>query len=62
MTQRFIRQLFTADALGIIFVIAALQIVPIGIAASVPGTVNTQYFFLICLVAAGIGFSWSKTQ
>lgn len=62
MTQRFIRQLFTADALGIIFVIAALQIVPIGIAASVPGTVNTQYFFLICLAAAGIGFSGSKTQ
>lgn len=44
MTQRFIRQLFTADALGIIFVIAALQIVPIGIAASVPDGQHTIFF------------------
>lgn len=60
MMQRLARQLFTADALGILFVIAALQILPFGIAASV--SVNIQYFSLICLVAAGIGYGWSKTQ
>lgn len=62
MMQRIARQLLTADAVGILFVIAALQILPFGIAASVSGIRNTQYFFLICLVAAGIGFGWSKTQ
>lgn len=60
--HRFARQLFNADMLGGIIVIAALQIIPRGIAASVPNTVNTQYFFLIGLIAAGIGFSLSATR
>ncbi|HNB34614.1 MAG TPA: transglutaminase-like domain-containing protein [Anaerolineales bacterium] len=62
MIQRFTRQLFTADTLGILIVIAVLQVIPFGIAASVPSTINTQLFFLIGLMAASIGFGWSATR
>ena len=62
MILRFIRVLFTADVMGFLLVLAALAVLTSGIAASVPGTVNTQYFYLICLAATGVGFGVSKTQ
>lgn len=62
MILRFVRLLFTADVMGILLVLSALAVLTSGIAASVPGTLNTQYFFLICLAATAIGFGGSKTQ
>ena len=62
MMQRLTRQLFIADVLACVIVITALKIILTGISASVPNTVNNQYFFVIGLVATSIGFSLSKAQ
>ncbi|HND47810.1 MAG TPA: hypothetical protein PLL95_04575 [Anaerolineales bacterium] len=44
MMQRLTRQLVIADVLACVIVIAALKIILTGISASVPNTVNNQYF------------------
>lgn len=62
MILRLMRPLFTADAVGILLVAAALGVLPSGIAASVPDIIDTQRLFLICLAAAAVGLGWSKTQ
>ncbi|MEN9563606.1 MAG: hypothetical protein RIR73_1850 [Chloroflexota bacterium] len=62
MIVRLVRLLFTADVMGILLILSALAVLTSGVAASVPGALNTQYFFLICLAAAVAGFGGSKTR
>lgn len=61
MTARFIRRLFTADAMGLILLALALQVLTHGIASSLRNT-DSRYFFWVCLAAALIGFGLSRTK
>ena len=61
MIVRLFRKLLSADALGVIFVIAALQVFTYGVAQSLRNT-DTASFVLISLIALGIGFSLGKSR
>jgi transglutaminase-like putative cysteine protease len=61
MIVRLFRKVLSADALGAIFVIAALQVFIYGVAQSLRNT-DTGPFVVIGLVALGIGFSLGKVQ
>jgi transglutaminase-like putative cysteine protease len=54
-----VRKLFTAEILGLILVLLALQIFARGIASSLPNT-DTKYFFGACLVAAIMSLGLAK--
>src|SRR5688572_13578027 len=56
---RLTRKLFTADAMGLVLMLTALQIFTAGIAASLPNTV-TKYFFAACLAAVLFSFGLAK--
>jgi len=51
LISRLMRKLFTADMMGLVLILIALQIFTLGIAASLPNT-DTKYFFAACLIAA----------
>ena len=61
MMSRLLRNLFSAEALGLLLVFMALQIFTYGISSSLRGT-DTKYLFWICLLAAGIGYGLSKRK
>src|SRR5688572_18575175 len=61
MTIRFFRSLFTADAMGLILIATALQVLTYGISSSLRNT-DTQYFVWVCFVAALLGFGLSKAK
>ena len=56
---RLTRKLFTADVMGLVLILTALQIFTMGIAASLPNT-DTKYFFAACLVAVLFSFGLAK--
>lgn len=56
---RLLRKLFTADVMGLILVLLALQIFTRGIAASLPHT-DTNYFFVACLIAVLLSLGLAK--
>ena len=59
MTARLLRRLFSADVLGLILVLVALQAFVFGLGSSLR-TTDTSAFFRVCLLAALIGFGLSK--
>jgi transglutaminase-like putative cysteine protease len=59
MTVRLLRRLFSADVLGLIVVLVALQAFVYGLGSSLR-TTDTSAFFWVCLLAALIGFGLSK--
>lgn len=62
MTELIIRlgrKLFTADVMGLVLILTALQIFTTGITASLPNT-DTKYFFAACLVAALFSFGLAR--
>ncbi len=61
MIVRLVRKLLTAEALSLLLVLFALQLLISGISASLRNT-DTQYFFLVCFLSALIAFSLSKRQ
>lgn len=61
MIQRLLRKLFSAETLGLILILLALQIFTYGISASLRGT-DTQYLFWVCLIAAAIGYGLNKRK
>lgn len=61
MMGRILRTLFSAEAIGWILVITALQVLTVGIGASLRGT-NTGAFFWICLLAALSAFGLNKRR
>src|SRR5512141_2125335 len=66
MMTRLFRKIFTADAIGLILVVLALNIMVYGISASLRAT-DTKYFYYVCLTAALISlglsrFKWNDIQ
>ena len=61
MSARLFRKILTADALGLILVVIALNILVYGIAASLRST-DTKYFYYACLTAALTGLGLSKVK
>ena len=61
MMLRLLRKLFSADALGLLLVLMALQIFTYGISSSLRGT-DTNDLFWVCLLAAGIGYGLSRRK
>jgi transglutaminase-like putative cysteine protease len=61
MIARLARGIFTAEALGLILVLTALQTLTYGIAFSLQAT-ETGYFFYLCLLAALTGLGLSKKR
>jgi transglutaminase-like putative cysteine protease len=62
MTELIIRlgrKLFTADVMGLLLILTALQIFTMGIAASLPNT-DTKYFFAACLIAVLLSVGLAK--
>ena len=59
MALRLLRRLLSAEAIGLILVVVALQALTTGISASLRNT-DTTSFFWICLLAALIAFGISK--
>ncbi|HET9590754.1 MAG TPA: transglutaminase-like domain-containing protein [Anaerolineales bacterium] len=61
MTERVLRRILTADALGLLLAGAALYVLTYGVSASLRST-DTRYFFAVCLLAALLGFRLSRTE
>ncbi len=59
MMKRFLRRIPTAEAMGLILVLIALQTLSRGVAASLRGT-SRENLFWICILAALISFGFSK--
>ena len=59
MMARVLRSMVSAEAMGLVLVVAALQALTYGIASSLRNT-DTKYFFWVCLLGALIAFGWSK--
>ncbi len=59
MTVRLLRRLFSADVLGLIVLLVALQAFVYGLGSSLRST-DTSSFFWVCLLAALIGFGLSN--
>ena len=51
MTIRILRRMLSAEFVGLILVLVALQALTYGIASSLRNT-DTKYFFWVCLIAA----------
>jgi transglutaminase-like putative cysteine protease len=58
---RFLRRLVSADAMGWLLILVALQAVTYGLSSSLQNT-DTRFFFWICLVAALIALGLSKLK
>src|SRR5215510_4154862 len=56
---RLVRKLFSADVMGLMLVLIALQIFTRGIASSLAYT-DTTYFFAVCLVAVVLSLGLAK--
>jgi transglutaminase-like putative cysteine protease len=61
MIARILHRIFSADTLGLILLLVALQTLTYGIASSLPGT-DTRYFFWVCLLAALIALALNKLK
>ncbi|HEX6034499.1 MAG TPA: transglutaminase domain-containing protein [Anaerolineales bacterium] len=59
MMARILRAIVSAEAMGLLLVIAALQALTYGIGSSLRNT-DTRYFFLVCVLGALIAFGLSK--
>ena len=59
MIARGLRAIVSAEAIGLLLVVAALQALTYGIGASLRNT-DTKYFFVVCLLGALIAFGLSK--
>src|SRR5215212_9033098 len=57
--MQLLRRIVSADALGLILVLSALQAFTYGIGSSLRNT-DTRYFFWVCLLSAWIAFGFSK--
>src|SRR5688572_14197913 len=64
MMERIVRALFTAQALGWLLMLSALQILTSGISASLRNLDASQsaYFFWVCFVAALIALGLGKRK
>jgi transglutaminase-like putative cysteine protease len=58
---RFLRKLVSADAMGWLLILVALQALTYGLSSSLRNT-DTRFFFWICLVAALIALGLSKLK
>ena len=61
MIGRVGRRIFSADAIGVVLAVIALQTLTYGITSSLRNT-DTRYLFWVCLVAALIAFGFSKRK
>lgn len=61
MTLRLLKRVLSADALGLILVVFALQTMTSGIASSLQGT-DTTHLFVVCLIAALTGLLLNKSN
>ncbi|MCI0609527.1 MAG: DUF3488 and transglutaminase-like domain-containing protein, partial [Anaerolineae bacterium] len=61
MILRLARKVFTANVIGVLLVIFALQLLTYGISSSLRDT-DTKYLFPICLTAALVGLGLSKSK
>ena len=59
MIPSLFRKLLSAEFLGPILVITALQMLTYGISSSLPGT-NVSFLFAVCLFAASLGWLLSR--
>lgn len=59
MMLRALRRIFSAESLGLILVLVALQALAYGISSSLRNT-DTKYFVWVCLLGALFAFGWSK--
>lgn len=61
MIGRILLKIFSAEVMGLILVITALQTFTYGVASSLRNT-DTRYFFLICLIAAWLAWASNKRK
>jgi transglutaminase-like putative cysteine protease len=61
MTMRILRRVFSAEAMGLILVFAALQALLYGISSSLRNT-DTRQFFWVCLLAVLIAFGLQRRK
>lgn len=61
MILRLLRKTLTVNAMGLVLVILALQILTYGVSSSLRDT-DTKYLFPICLTAALVGLGLSKSK
>jgi transglutaminase-like putative cysteine protease len=61
MIPRLLKKLFSAEILGLILVILALQVFTYGVSSSLRAT-DTTYLFWVCLIAAGTGWRLNKSK
>ena len=61
MMSRLLRRVFTADVMGLLLVVIALQTLVYGVASSLR-TTDTTYFFYVGLVAALLGFGLGQSR
>ena len=61
MRHRLSGRIFSADAMGLILILVALQTLAYGISSSLRNT-DTRYLFWVCLLAALIGIGLSRTK
>ncbi len=61
MMPRLLKKLLSAEVLGPVLVIAALQMLTYGVSSSLPGT-DITYLFVVCLLAALLGWMLSRTR
>src|SRR5215211_3737335 len=59
MMLRLLRRIVSAEFMGLVLVLVALQALTYGISSSLRST-DTRYFFWVCLVAALLAFGLSK--
>ena len=61
MIIRIVRKLFSAEIMGLVLVVFALQVFAYGVTSSLRNT-DSIYFFYICLIAAWIGLALEKSK
>lgn len=61
MITRFFRKIFTADVMGLLLVVAALNTLVFGISASLR-TTDTRYFYYACMIAALTSLGLNKIK
>src|SRR4026207_2570641 len=61
MILRLLRKTLTVNAVGLLLVILALQILTYGVSSSLRDT-DTKFLFPICLTAALVGLGLSKSK
>src|SRR5574339_756832 len=59
MIGRILHRIFSAEIMGLLLVVGALQVLTFGVAASLRNT-DTRYFFWVCFLAAMIAFGLSR--